>query len=192
MVSLTRIYTRTGDGGQTRLADNSPSPKTDVRLEAYGTLDEANCAIGLALTLHVPHDVATVLRAIQQELFVVGADLATPVADDPSGPPPRVDDPAVERLEAWCDQFGASLPELRSFVVPGGCALAAQLHVARTVVRRAERAAWQAAAVTGVHPTALRYLNRLSDLLFVLARYANAHAAESEVLWAPDHGGARA
>ena len=194
MVNLTRIYTRTGDAGTTRLADNSPTPKTDARLEAYGTVDEANCAIGVALTLGPGPAVAEVLAIIQNELFDVGADLASPVTN-PDTVPLRIDAAAIERLESWCDKFGQRLPPLRSFLLPGGSVLSAQLNVARTVVRRAERAAWQAAdevglaegdaPAGGINPLAIRYLNRLSDLLFILGRAVNLANKSPEVLWVP-------
>ena len=195
MVNLTRIYTRTGDAGATRLADNSPTPKTDARLEAYGTVDEANCAIGVALTLGPGPALAQVLATVQNELFDLGADLATPVVAAPATTPLRIDTAAIERLEGWCDQFGEHLPSLRSFLLPGGCPLAAQLNVARTVVRRAERAAWRAADEVGlaqgdapdggINPLAIRYLNRLSDLLFILGRAVNLTNNVPEILWVP-------
>jgi len=168
MVNLTRIYTSTGDNGDTRLADNSVVPKTDPRIAAVGAIDEANCAIGVALTLNPGPEITSVLQAVQNDLFGLGADTVT--ADD------------VARLEDWCDRFNAELPPLRSFVLPGGCPLAAQLHVARAVVRRAELAGWQANQA-GENPSVLRYLNRLSDLLFILARYANRREGTSEALW---------
>ncbi|MVA76040.1 cob(I)yrinic acid a,c-diamide adenosyltransferase [Auraticoccus sp. F435] len=201
MVVISKVYTRTGDGGTTRLSDLSETPKTDPRVEAYGDVDEANCAIGVALAAGPPDDVAEVLRFLQNELFDLGADLSTPLVADPEHPPLRVVPACVDRLERWCDVFGEGLPVLRSFVLPGGTPVAAQLHVARTVVRRAERRAWQAVerygtAVAaegrpgGVNEVALRYLNRLSDLLFVLARRVNG--AAGEVLWVPgsDRAGA--
>jgi cob(I)alamin adenosyltransferase len=201
MVNLTRIYTRTGDGGQTRLSDNSLTSKTDPRVEAYGTCDEANSAIGVALTHPGMHPkTASALRLIQNELFDVGADLSNPVVADPPWEPLRVIESSIDRLEKWCDEFGDPLPNLRSFVLPGGNPVAAQLNVARTIVRRAERAAWAAADLYGledgsaapsggVNVLAIRYLNRLSDLLFILARHANLSAGVEEVLWVP--GGER-
>ncbi|GAA3620312.1 cob(I)yrinic acid a,c-diamide adenosyltransferase [Microlunatus ginsengisoli] len=194
MVHLTRIYTRTGDGGRTRLADLSVTVKTDARVEAYGDVDEANSLIGVALAAGgLPEDVAVTLGRIQNELFDCGADLSTPLADDPEYPPLRITADYVERLEAECDGYGDPLPNLRSFVLPGGTLGAAHLHVARTVVRRAERAGWQAVAEHGtespggVSPLALSYLNRLSDLLFILTRVVNVRAgsADAEVLWVP-------
>jgi cob(I)alamin adenosyltransferase len=199
MVRLTRIYTRTGDAGQTRLSDLSPASKTDLRVEAYGDVDEANSAIGVALAAGgLPEEVAAVLRTVQNEMFDLGADLSNPWRSPTSADPPpelRVTQEYIDRLETWCDHFGDPLPNLRSFILPGGSPTAAQLHVARTVVRRAERAAWAAAqaygieAVTdavrpgGVNPLAITYLNRLSDLLFILTRVANG--PEGDVLWIP-------
>ena len=197
MVKLTRIYTRTGDAGRTRLADNAEASKTDPRLEAYGGVDEANCAIGVALALRgVPADLAQVLATVQNELFDVGADLATPMRDDLPYEPVRVSQASIDRLESWCDRFNADLAPLASFVLPGGCPLAAQLHVARAQLRRAERAAWGAAEAHGlsdaasevpggVSALAIRYLNRASDLLFILARSANQKAGVAEVCWTP-------
>ncbi len=190
MVNLTRIYTRTGDDGTTSLGDMSRTTKNDPRLVAYAEVDEANCTIGVALaTTQVAPDVRTVLLRIQNELFDVGADLCTPVVAEPAYPPLRVEPEYVERLEAEIDQYNATVPPLRSFVLPGGTPASAHLHVARTVVRRAERATWAAMAEHGEQMTALpaTYLNRLSDLLFVLARHANL--AEGDILWTP--GGER-
>jgi len=185
MVNLTRIYTRTGDQGTTRLANNDSVAKTDPRLEAYGTVDEANCAIGVALSLP---DIDTRLRAvltiIQNDLFDVGADLATPLDPAPERAV-RVAASWIERLEGWCDEFSADLPNLKSFVLPGGVALAAHLNTARAVVRRAERASWAASESVGVNPLAIRYLNRLSDLLFIMGRYANLSSGGTETLWTP-------
>ncbi|MCL2735451.1 MAG: cob(I)yrinic acid a,c-diamide adenosyltransferase [Propionibacteriaceae bacterium] len=184
MVNLTRIYTRTGDRGTTRLADNQSVPKTDPRLDAYGTVDEANCAIGAALALaDVPPRMAQVLSQLQNELFDVGADLATPL--DHAGRTVRIDAACVDRLEAWCDEFSAGLPDLRSFLLPGGTPLSAWLNIARTVVRRAERATWIAAETVPVNDEAIRYLNRVSDLLFIMARQAMLAADQQETLWAP-------
>ena len=155
VVHLTRIYTKTGDGGQTRLADMSETSKTDPRVEAYGDVDEANSLIGVALaTAEMPADITALLRLIQNELFDLGADLATPVVANPPHPPLRITPEYVERLEAACDRCGDSLPDLRSFILPGGSLAAAHLHVARTVVRRAERAGWQAVERYGTEPGA--------------------------------------
>ena len=187
-VHLTRIYTRTGDDGTTALGDMSRVRKTDPRVEAYADCDETNAAIGAALALGaVAEPVAAVLRAIQNDLFDVGADLCTPVAPEPASSR-RVEQDYVDRLERWCDEFNADLPKLASFVLPGGTPAAALLHQASTVARRAERRAW---AVYEAEPdrtnrVALLYLNRLSDLLFILGRVANP---SGDVLWKP--GGER-
>jgi len=147
MVNLTRIYTRTGDDGTTSLGDMSRTTKNDLRLIAYADVDEANCVIGVAIAeCDLPDDVRAVLLRIQNELFDVGADLCTPVVPDPAYPPLRVETDYIERLEAEIDAYNAQLPALRSFVLPGGTAASAHLHVARTVVRRAERATWAAMA----------------------------------------------
>jgi cob(I)alamin adenosyltransferase len=186
MVNLTKIYTRTGDAGATRLGDMSETTKTDLRLAAYADVDEANCAIGAALALgQLDADVVEVLTRVQNELFDVGADLCTPVVADPEFPPLRVEPEYVDRLETWCDHYNEALTPLRSFILPGGTAGAALLHVARTVVRRSERSAWAAYELHAdtMNPVALRYLNRLSDLLFILARSANR--TNGDVLWQP-------
>jgi len=190
MVNLTRIYTRTGDDGTTALGDNSRTGKDDPRLEAFAQCDEANSALGVALAQGgLPADVATLVRALQNDLFDVGADLCTPVAPDPAYPPLRVEQSYVDRLEAACDAYNARLDNLRSFVLPGGTPGAAHLHVARTVVRRAERATWTALRTHGdtMNPLTARYLNRLSDLLFILARVANTAEAggAGDILWQP-------
>jgi cob(I)alamin adenosyltransferase len=190
MVNLTRIYTRTGDAGETRLGDMSTTSKTDPRLQAYAGVDEANAHIGVALaTGGLEDDVVAVLTHVQNDLFDVGADLCTPVVPDPKYPPLRIEQDYVDRLEGWCDHYNAELPTLRSFILNGGTPGAAQLHVARTVVRRAERAAWAAYDEHGdaMNKLAITYLNRLSDLLFILARYANRE--QGDVLWVP--GGER-
>lgn len=189
MVNLTRIYTRTGDGGETRLGDFSVTRKTDPRLLAYADVDETNAFIGLALSVEVEEDVRRVLTHIQNDLFDVGADLCTPVVSDPEVPPLRVEQDYVDRLEGWCDTYNEDLPKLRSFILNGGTAAAAHLHVARTVCRRAERSAWSAWEVheASMNVLAIKYLNRLSDLLFILARHANR--AQGDVLWVP--GGER-
>jgi cob(I)alamin adenosyltransferase len=194
MVNLTRIYTRTGDAGQTRLGDMSETSKTDLRLEAYACVDEGNAHIGVALaqaTLDnsLDDDVVSVLTHVQNDLFDVGADFSTPVVPDPKYAPLRVEQDYVDRLEAWCDHYNEDLPALRSFILNGGTLGAAHLHVARTVVRRAERAGWAAWAEheETMNLLAITYLNRLSDLLFILARHANR--ANGDVLWVP--GGER-
>jgi cob(I)alamin adenosyltransferase len=189
-VVLSRIYTRTGDDGTTALGDMSRARKTDPRLAAYADTDEANSAIGVALTLgQLPDDIRQTLLRIQNELFDVGADLCNPVTATPAYPPLRVDERYIEALERSCDELNASLPVLRSFVLPGGTPAAALLHVARTVVRRAERSTWAALEVHGdtMNPLTAKYLNRLSDLLFIMARKAND--AVGDVLWKP--GGER-
>jgi cob(I)alamin adenosyltransferase len=185
-VVLSRIYTRTGDDGTTALGDGSRTAKTDSRLAAYADVDEANCAIGVAITLgDLPADMATLLSRVQNELFDVGADLATPVIEEPPYPPLRIDEAYITRLEGECDAYNADLPTLRSFLLPGGSAGSTLLHVARTVTRRAERSAWAAADQYGdsISPLPARYLNRLSDLLFILSRVANA--GHGDVLWKP-------
>ncbi|MDR0848043.1 MAG: cob(I)yrinic acid a,c-diamide adenosyltransferase [Propionibacteriaceae bacterium] len=190
MVNLTRIYTRTGDQGQTRLANNESVPKTDPRLSAYGTVDEANSALGWALAVpDIDPGMADVLTRVQNDLFDAGADLATPLDASSDRPALRVEQAWVDRLEDWCDTFGEDLPSLRSFLLPGGTELSARLNIVRTIVRRAEREAWAAGEETSVNPLALQYLNRLSDLLFILGRHANRLAGVDEVLWVPagDH-----
>lgn len=186
MVNLTRIYTRTGDDGTTSLGDMSRTAKTDSRIGAYADANEANAVIGVALALGgLPEPVAAVLVRVQNDLFDVGADLSTPVVPDPKYPPLRVEQSYVDRLEADCDRFLADLEKLRSFILPGGTAGAALLHQACTVVRRAERSTWAALAEHGetMNPLTATYLNRLSDLLFILARTANKELGD--VLWVP-------
>ena len=190
-VNLTRIYTRTGDDGSTRLGDMSKTSKTDARLVAYADTDEANSSIGVAIALgRLESEVVGTLTRIQNELFDVGADLCNPVVENPSFPPLRVEQADVDRLEGDCDRYNGDLENLRSFILPGGTPGSALLHVSRTVVRRAERSAWAALEVHGETMNVLtaKYLNRLSDLLFILARYANRDAG-GDVLWVP--GGSR-
>ncbi len=192
MVNLTRIYTRTGDDGTTALVDMSRTSKNDLRLVAYADVDEANSQIGVVLSLgELPDDVAAVLTHVQNDLFDVGADLGAPVVENPEYPQLRVEPDYVERLEQWCDTYNEQVEKLRSFILPGGTRAAAQLHVARTVTRRAERAAWAAIDEHGDTMNALtaKYLNRLSDLLFILGRVANHAAGTGDVLWVP--GGER-
>ncbi len=187
MVNLTKIYTRTGDDGTTSLGDMTRTGKNDPRLRAYADVDEANCTIGLALaTTELPDDVVTLLTSVQNDLFDVGADLCTPVVDNPATPPLRVTQPYVDALERACDHYNAELEPLRSFVLPGGTPAAAHLQVARTVVRRAERSTWAALDTYhgGMNRLTATYLNRLSDLLFILARHANA-SGSGDVLWQP-------
>jgi cob(I)alamin adenosyltransferase len=186
MVNLTRIYTRTGDDGSTALGDMSRTAKTDSRIGAYADANEANAAIGVAVALgELPDEVRSVLLRVQNDLFDVGADLATPVAENPEYPPLRVEQSYVDKLEADCDTFLADLTKLRSFILPGGTPGAALLHQACTVVRRAERSTWTALAEHGdlMNPLTATYLNRLSDLLFILARTANKEIGD--VLWVP-------
>lgn len=191
MVNLTRIYTRTGDLGNTRLTDNSVAHKTDPRVEAYGAVDEANAQLGVAITTGgLSDELLAPLRVIQSELFDVGADLSNPVVAEPKWEPLRILESSVTRLERWCDELGSDLPNLRSFILPGGTSGSALLHVARTVVRRAERRAWECYDASGAETMnvhAITYLNRLSDLLFIMSRVANL--GTDEVLWVP--GGER-
>jgi len=185
-VVLSQIYTRTGDNGSTALSDGSRTAKTDSRLAAYADVEEANCAIGMALTFgELPAGITALLGRVQNELFDVGADLATPVIESPPYPPLRIDPAYIERLESECDSYNEDLPTLRSFLLPGGSRGSTLLHVARTVTRRAERSAWAAAAEHGdsMSPLPAQYLNRLSDLLFILSRVANA--GHGDVLWKP-------
>jgi cob(I)alamin adenosyltransferase len=189
-VHLTRIYTKTGDDGTTALGDFSRVRKTDVRLAAYADTDECNAALGVAVTAGgLAEEVLVPLRQVQNDLFDVGADLCTPITspDDPTHPkypPLRITDDYVSRLEGWCDAFNERLPKLDSFILPGGRPGAAYLHVARTVTRRAERSVWALleADPQRTNPLTARYLNRLSDLLFILGRVANP---KGDVLWQP-------
>jgi cob(I)alamin adenosyltransferase len=187
MVNLTRIYTKTGDDGTTSLGDMSRTSKNDPRLEAYATVDEANSAIGVVLALGQISDpeILKLLIRIQNDLFDVGADLCTPVVDDPKVEPLRVIESQVSYLEEQIDHFNEGLEPLRSFVLPSGSPASALLHVARTVSRRAERNTWHAIHQFGggVNSLTAKYLNRLSDLLFVLARHENK--SEGDVLWVP-------
>lgn len=181
-VRLTKIYTRGGDAGQTSLGDGSRVSKLDLRLAAYGTVDELNAALGVVLAGDTPHELRTVLERVQNELFDVGADLSVPLGREGRL---RVAQSQIDRLEEDCDRFNAELPELRSFVLPGGTQAAAGLHVARTICRRAERETLRAAQDHELDPLTAVYLNRLSDLLFVLSRAANAAAGRDEPLWRP-------
>lgn len=182
-VRLTRIYTRAGDAGETSLGDGSRVRKTDARIAAYGTVDELNSVLGLALAGRLPGEFRPWLEEVQNDLFDVGADLSVPLDDERERL--RVTDAQVERLEEVCDRVNERLAPLRSFVLPGGSEAAARLHVARTVCRRAERDVAELAETSEVNPTALAYLNRLSDLLFILARAANAEDGAAEPLWRP-------
>ncbi|GAC1611828.1 MAG: cob(I)yrinic acid a,c-diamide adenosyltransferase [Mycobacteriales bacterium] len=184
-VHLTRIYTRTGDDGTTALGDMSRVRKTDLRLAAYADVDETNSAIGVALALgRLDDELVTLLQAVQNDLFDVGADLCTPVTAAPKHPPLRVTSAYTQRLEQACDRYNERLDPLHSFILPGGSAGAALLHVARTVARRAERSVWALLETTPetVSAEPALYLNRLSDLLFILARVANP---DGDVLWQP-------
>jgi cob(I)alamin adenosyltransferase len=181
-VRLTRIYTRGGDAGQTSLGDGARVSKLDARIAAYGTVDELNAAIGLVLAAECPVEIRQVLERVQNELFDLGADLSVPLEREARL---RVTQGQVDALERDCDRFNADLPELKSFVLPAGDEAAARLHVARTICRRAEREALVASGVYSVNPAVLVYLNRLSDLLFILARAANARAGREETLWRP-------
>ena len=181
-VRLTTIYTRGGDAGETSLGDGSRVSKLDARIGAYGTVDELNSLLGVVLAGSCPPEIGDVLRRVQNELFDLGADLSVPLERDGRL---RVTQEQVDRLEQDCDEFNVALPELRSFVLPGGSDTAARLHVARAVCRRAERDALVAAGSHDVHSLALVYLNRLSDLLFIMARASNAAADHEEPLWRP-------
>jgi cob(I)alamin adenosyltransferase len=184
-VHLTRIYTRAGDAGSTRLGNNEVAAKTDPRIAAYADTDECNAAIGVALALGgLADDIREVLTAVQNDLFDVGADLCNPISDAPEWPPLRITEGYVTRLETWCDAFNERVPAMDSFVLPGGTAGAALLHVARTVARRAERSVWALLDVDPQRTSTLpaKYLNRLSDLLFILSRVANP---DGDVKWVP-------
>jgi cob(I)alamin adenosyltransferase len=183
MVRLTRIYTKGGDAGETSLGDGSRVPKTELRVECYGTIDEANAAVGLA-RLHAEGDVDAALARIQNDLFDLGADLSTPETGKRAAGALRILASQVERLEREIDALNADLKPLDSFVLPGGTACAAHLHLARTLVRRAERLAAALAARETINPEALKYLNRLSDHLFVLSRHVNDKGGR-DVLWQP-------
>lgn len=205
VVNLTKIYTRTGDDGSTALGDFSRTRKTDPRLVAYADANEANAALGVAVALEragqgggdLDERALQALQRIQNDLFDVGADLCVPLRETYEYPPLRVQPEWIDELEADCDHFNADLPKLRSFILPGGSATAAQLHVAATVTRRAERSTWAAREAYGdqpadgdtpggINPLTTTYLNRLSDLLFILARFANRHSGD--VLWQPGGG----
>ena len=181
-VRLTRIYTGGGDAGETSLGDGTRVSKLDSRIAAFGTVDELNSAIGLVLSGDVPGEIRPVLDRVQNELFDLGADLSVPLEREGRL---RVAEEQVHALERDCDRFNASLPELRSFVLPGGGEVAARLHLARTICRRAERDALAAAREHELDQLVLVYLNRLSDLLFILARFANLQAQHDEPLWRP-------
>ena len=184
-VHLTRIYTRTGDDGTSGLSDFSRVGKDDPRLIAYADCDEANAAIGVAVAMGRPDEsLLKVLTQIQNDLFDAGADLSTPLVENPEYPALRITQAYIDRLETWCDDYNSDLPALTSFILPGGTGLSALLHVARTVTRRAERSAWIAVRTypDTVSTSPAKYLNRLSDLLFILSRVANPNG---DVLWRP-------
>jgi len=181
-VRLTRIYTRGGDAGETSLGNGARVSKLDSRITAYGTTDELNSLLGVVVAGDCPPELAEPLRRIQNEIFDVGADLSVPFEVEGRL---RVEQAMIDELETLCDRFNEALPELTSFVLPGGTTTAAALHVARTVCRRAERETLLAAGEHDVNPLAAVYLNRLSDLLFILARAANALAGAGEPLWKP-------
>jgi cob(I)alamin adenosyltransferase len=185
-VHLTRIYTKTGDDGTTALGDMSRTAKTDPRVTAYGDVDEANSTIGVAIALGgLDSDIVALLTGVQNDLFDVGADLCTPITPNPKWKTLRIDDSYVDRLEQACDTYNDRLAKLDSFVLPGGTPGAALLHVARTVARRAERNVWALLATERdtTNPVTATYLNRLSDLLFILARHENR--SEGDVKWTP-------
>jgi len=187
-VHLTRIYTKTGDSGTTGLGDFSRVAKTDPRIAAYADVDECNATIGVVLAMSdVADEIRNVLTTVQNDLFDVGADLCNPIAENPKYPPLRITEDYLTRIEGWCDEFNARLPKLDSFILPGGTKAAALLHVSRTVARRAERSAWALfeADEERTNALAIKYLNRLSDLLFILSRVANP---DGDVKWVP--GGA--
>jgi len=180
---LTKIYTRTGDDGSTGLGDGTRVPKEHLRVEAYGTVDEANSAIGVLLAINgLPPDVVECLTSVQHELFDLGGELSVPGYR-------AITDRDVTRLEEQLDRFNEDLPPLKDFILPGGGPAAAACHLARTITRRAERRAWSLARVEDVAPAVPRYLNRLSDLLFVLARVLARHERGAEVLWRHDRRG---
>jgi cob(I)alamin adenosyltransferase len=181
-VRLTKIYTRGGDAGETSLGDGARVSKLDARIAAFGTVDEVNAALGVVLAGRLPDEMVDVLARVQNELFDIGADLSVPMERDARL---RVTQGQVDALEQDCDRFNEALPELKSFILPGGTETAARLHVSRAICRRAEREAIAAAGVVDVNPVVLVYLNRLSDLLFILARAANAAAGGDEPLWRP-------
>ena len=185
-VRLTKIYTRGGDAGETSLGDGSRVSKLDGRIAAFGTVDELNSILGVVVAGECPAEIRDVLVRVQNELFDLGADLSVPLEQEGRL---RTTQQQVDDLEVDCDRFNAELSELTSFVLPGGAEAAAQLHVARTVCRRAERETLEASAEHTLNPLTLVYLNRLSDLLFILARTANASAGVDEPLWKP--GGSR-
>lgn len=183
MPRLTRIYTRTGDDGTTGLGNGERIAKTAPRIEAYGAVDELNSAIGVILTLAPTPTLADPLRRIQNELFHCGADLCVPESAKSAMPGPRIEPRHVAALEELIDQLNEELPPLANFILPGGTPAAAQIHVARTICRRAERDALRLAAVEAIGASVVHYLNRLSDALFVMARFENLKTGTAEPLW---------
>jgi cob(I)alamin adenosyltransferase len=183
VVKLTRIYTRGGDKGETSLGDGARVPKHDLRVAAYGTVDEANSVVGLA-RLHTMGEADAMLARIQNDLFDLGADLCTPESENPKYPPLRMTQPQIDRLEHEIDAMNAKMKPLDSFILPGGTPAAAHLHLARTVARRAERLMTELATHERINKLAIAYINRLSDHLFVLARHLNDDGAK-DVLWVP-------
>ncbi|MBL8849789.1 MAG: cob(I)yrinic acid a,c-diamide adenosyltransferase [Planctomycetaceae bacterium] len=184
MVYLNRIYTKAGDAGQTMLGSGDFVPKTSRRIAAYGAVDELNACLGVALLTELPPTFSGRLQSIQNDLFDLGADLCVPEQPAPQHTPLRITEQQVERLESWIDEWNEPLAPLTSFILPGGSPASAHLHVARTVCRRAEIAGWALSEHEQINSAALRYLNRLSDLLFVAARACNA-GAHGDVLWKP-------
>ena len=176
---LSKIYTRTGDNGTTGLADGSRIDKDDPRVEAYGTVDELNSLIGLILSNELPDDISAMLVSIQHTLFNLGASMSYPDSPDTS-------ESQVNELEQWLDKLNSDLSPLKEFILPGGAVAAAHCHVARTVCRRAERRVITLGKTTSIPENSVKYLNRLSDLLFVMARYINAANNHHEPLWQPD------
>jgi cob(I)alamin adenosyltransferase len=185
MVRIDKIVTKAGDGGKTRLATGEPVSKASARVAAYGAVDEANSAIGVA-RLHTAGDAVLdpILERVQNDLFDLGADLATPHADDLKFEPLRIQPSQTDRLEAEVEQLNERLSPLTSFILPGGSPAAAHLHLARAMARRAERAIVALADVKAISPEAVKYANRVSDLLFVAARYANDQG-QADILWKP-------
>ena len=185
-----KIYTRTGDGGETGLFGGGRVPKGHVRVEAYGTLDELNAALGLCMESVVDAEIRGWLCGIQQDLFSLGASLATPGSENGTARPatPPLPGERVGEIEAWIDKASEEIPPLRAFILPGGTSGAASLHFARTVCRRAERAVVRLKVAEGAHPVVLEYLNRLSDLLFSVARLENHRRGVEDVLWRKEQG----
>lgn len=183
MPRITKVYTRTGDDGTTALGTGTRVPKESLRIGAYGTVDELNSVLGVAVASGLPDELSEPLGHVQNDLFHLGSDLCIP-QDDPSAPEvPRIEDRHVDRLEQWMDAWQEELEPLSNFILPGGSLAAAHLHVARTVCRRAEREAVELSRTEVVGEPLIRYLNRLSDALFVAARYANLKVGREDVLW---------